>query len=548
MRVRELLVKALVGEGIDTIFALMGAANRNLMCDLGMPDRARVVQGRHEAAVVSMADGYARFNRQVGVALVSAGPGLTNTATALAVARSHRSPVLVLAGDVPMQDTNNPQCLDQLAFGRVLAGGAGKIACSDCWHIEWARAIATLREELPYVLSLPVDVQESLGPDVLPAEDMPTPTDEVVPGLAAAAGLLVGSGQVGIVAGAGAVDASDELCRLADRLGAVLTTTIRAAGLFAGHSMDAGVLGALGDGRALQALMRCDVILAVGTSLHRLAVPDLPEQVRIVRVDTDAVVAISAPPTHSVLETTVLHATTLLNEMLSDKPREEASPWIRRILTRRSPIDDRPWLDREDAVDPRHALADLAALLPNRRGVVIGGGHCAMTACQMITPTRHDEWTCASIDFGAIGQSLPIAIGACFARPDLRIFLITGDGDLMMSVAELDTAVRHQLALTVIVLNDNGFGQERHDLQTHGQPTCYADYRSPDFASLATALGARGHRIAGPNQLSDLEQALNPAQGVVVIDIQITPDYVNPSSRMLGAILAGKSTVLEYTN
>ncbi|WP_084526236.1 thiamine pyrophosphate-binding protein [Nocardia vaccinii] len=539
MKIRESLADAVVGEGVDTVFALMGGANRNLMCDLEQRN-ATVIQGRHEAAVVSMADGYARFSGRIGVATVTAGPGVTNTATALAVARSHRSPVLMLAGGVPLQDTGNPQYIDQLAFGRIVAGRAGEVVHPDVWPAEWARAVTVLRDGLPYLLSLPVDVQDSSGRAPVSSEKGCAASGEAVGDVTAAAGLLAEAAQVGIVAGAGAVAARDELRALADRLGAVLTTTVRTAGLFVGHPMDAGVVSALGDGRALRALARCDVILAVGTSLHRLAVPGLPEHIRIIRIDTDAVTVASASRTSAAIEMTAIRATTLLNESLSSLPARETSAAVRRIVSRQHRIDDRPWLDGEDSVDPRHALADLAAFLPDPRGVVIGGGHCSMTACQMIAPTRHDEWTCVSVDFGAIGQSLPVAMGACFARPDLRIFLITGDGDLMMSLAELDTAVRYGLDLTVIVLNDSGFGHERHDLREHRQPTDFADYGSPDFVSIASALGARGYRIEGPNQLPELKRALSPSRGVVLVDIRTTSDYLNPAASVLAGSWAAK--------
>ena len=107
---RETLVDALVDLGFDTVFALMGAANQDLICDLVERAGIRVIHGYHEGAVVSMADGYARFSGRSGCATVTAGPGLTNTATALAVAEHHRSPVLLLAGDIDVhqQDHQRP--------------------------------------------------------------------------------------------------------------------------------------------------------------------------------------------------------------------------------------------------------------------------------------------------------------------------------------------------------------------------------------------------------------------------------------------------------
>jgi acetolactate synthase I/II/III large subunit len=105
----------------------------------------------------------------------------------------------------------------------------------------------------------------------------------------------------------------------------------------------------------------------------------------------------------------------------------------------------------------------------------VGGGHAAIVASQLLPASSAADWACTSTDFAAIGQSLPIALGACFARPGRRVFLVTGDGDLMMGLSEFDTAVRYGLALTIVVLNDRAFGQQRHNLARRGLPLSYAE-------------------------------------------------------------------------
>ena len=121
----------------------------------------RVVYGRHEQGVVGMADGYARFTGRAAVATVTQGPGLTNTATSLVVARRRHSPVLLLAGEAPLGDLHNPQGFDQLAFGQLMAGQAARIQSVLSLDELLARALGTLRAGLPFMLSLPADVQRA---------------------------------------------------------------------------------------------------------------------------------------------------------------------------------------------------------------------------------------------------------------------------------------------------------------------------------------------------------------------------------------------------
>src|SRR5476649_986543 len=128
MKVFQAVSDAIKSEGVGVAFALMGDANQNLIVDLAERHGIQIVNFRHEQNAVAAADGYARFSDgKLGVALVTAGPGLTNTATSLAAARAHRSPVLVLAGAASVGELHNPQRFDQLAFSQLLAGAGAML-------------------------------------------------------------------------------------------------------------------------------------------------------------------------------------------------------------------------------------------------------------------------------------------------------------------------------------------------------------------------------------------------------------------------------------
>ena len=543
--VREAVAEALRAEGVEILFALMGDGNLELIsaaADLGL----EVVLGRHEQGVVAMADGYARFSGRRAVATVTQGPGVTNAATSLAAARRHPSPVLLLAGDVPLGDLHNPQRFEQAAFAALTAGAGSRLESPRWLRDTLALAFATTGAGGPFVLSLPTDVQSarvsadwSYQPgDATGFRSRPGQED-----IDAAARLLLGAAQPAVLAGRGAVDsdtsdAGGELAELARLLGAPLLTTLLANGLFAGDPLDAGVLGGLGDGRALRLMQDVDVLLAAGASLNQWTTHfgSATEGKTIIRIDSDpGVLAAQAGAGHIALRGDVGTTARALVEAIRPRRSEHHQPSVGVAGTLASPRrrDPSPYLDTATAIDPRHVLDELDRLLPgDDRRIVIGGGHSGHVACFTIAASSPRDWTCTSIDFGAIGQGLAVAVGACFARPGRRVVHVTGDGDFMMGIAELDTAIRYSLPLTILVLNDQAFGQERHNLSRDRLPVGFAEYASPDLAALADAYGAVGYRITNAEQIGTLPAAVDDGvAGVVIVDVRINGEYLNPVSR-----------------
>jgi thiamine pyrophosphate-dependent acetolactate synthase large subunit-like protein len=540
MKLREALADALVAEDVQLLFALMGDANLELICDVAERCGVPVVFGRHEQGVVGMADGYARSSGQPGVATVTQGPGLTNAATSLVVAARRRSPVLLLAGDAPVGDLHNAQLFDQASFGHLTAGYGARIDAAAAFEELLAEAFRTVRSDSPFVLNLPTDIQNAeLASDwryepryatSQPVLADPTLVDIVATTLADARRPAVLAGRGAVASGAGPA-----LCELSELLAAPLLTTLLANGLFDGAPLNAGVCGGLGDGRALRALEHCDVIVAVGASLNQWTTHfgSATTGRKLIQIDADPAAFSGQARPDVTLQGDAKATAIALTDRLRDRltATHLVDPALALILDSAEPRDPSPYLDTDHSLDPRHFLDELDRALPPERSVVIGGGHCAQVACFTIRASAPEDWTCTSIDFGALGQGLPVAVGACFARPDKRVAHITGDGDLMMGISELDTAIRYSLPLTIFVLNDQAMGQERHNLVHMNLPTRYASYVSPDFAELASAMGAAGYRIESTDGLAQINQALEGRDGVVVVDVRINGEYLNPVSR-----------------
>jgi thiamine pyrophosphate-dependent acetolactate synthase large subunit-like protein len=193
----------------------------------------------------------------------------------------------------------------------------------------------------------------------------------------------------------------------------------------------------------------------------------------------------------------------------------------------------------DNSIDPRQAVREFDRLLPDKRLVVAAGAHGGYLICQLLRIKCPHDWN-YTIDFGALGQGLATAIGAAFARPGERVYHLTCDGEFMMNLSDFHTAVLYRLPLTIVVLNDQGFGQERHDLEHKDLPTSYAMQASPDFSKLAEGFGARGFRFDTPESLSSLGAALKIAEafkGPTVFDIRINGAYESPVSQEIAKAL-----------
>jgi acetolactate synthase-1/2/3 large subunit len=210
VKVFQAISHALKSENVQLAFALMGDANQNLIVDLAERHGVQIVNFRHEQNAVAAADGYARFSdEKLGVAIVTMGPGLTNTATSLATAKAHRSPVLVLAGAASLGELRNPQRFDQLSFSQLLAGAGGMLESPNSLAIRLDQALGHVRRHLgPFVLNLPGNIQNADTPkdwSYQPGYGGYQPSLPAGGTLDAATRILAGARSPAVLAGRGAV-------------------------------------------------------------------------------------------------------------------------------------------------------------------------------------------------------------------------------------------------------------------------------------------------------------------------------------------------------
>ena len=520
MKVHDAIVDALLGEGVDTVFGLLGGGIGHLV-DAAVKRGIRFVTVRHEQAAVGAADGYSRVCGRIGVAVLSYGPGLANAATPMVVARKAHSKVLVITSAIGDSERFTMHLFDQEPYLRSTIG-----------TFVTPRWPASIQHDLTEVFSLlardsgPVALNLNhhlLGQEVpedwkyVPIRDewgsqrvQPDPQR-----VTAVVDLIAEARRPLILAGRGAVlsGALPDLIELADQTGAALSTTLLAKNWFDGHPANLGITGGFGDKHAQLVMRDSDLVLAFGARISRYTAHwgTMFEKARIVRVDSRPDSAPDMTPVDiSIWADAKATARALLAELSLPKAR---TPWtVDHVVTGDGRGEETTWardygLVREAAatqagsgVDVRRAIDLLGRRLPTARGVVIdAGNHLGVPAAHFSVADPLDL-ICAW-EFGAIGGGLGLAIGAATARPERPTVAFLGDGCLMLGLSDLDTVSRYRLPMLIVVQDDGGFRSERNSYNAIGLEPTLADYVNPDLAAVARSLGLNAYSAANDAEL-----------------------------------------------
>src|SRR5215210_8562371 len=293
MRVSEAIGRTLAERGVEVCFGLAGSGNFAVLNALHSAGVA-FYSARHECGAVAMADGYARASGKIAVASVHQGPGFTNTITGLTEAAKCRTPLLVLAADMPPSTLWSNFKIEQGILAETVGAVTERVGDPETAAADAARALRRARiERRPVVLNIPIDLPEKLCPDGLPALpdgpalQPPQPSERSV---AEVADLLEASSRPVVVAGRGAALAGgrEALEALGERVGALLTTSAVGNGLFAGNPYSLGIAGGFSSPLAVELLARADAVLAFGASLNRWTTRHrrlFPSDARVVQAD-----------------------------------------------------------------------------------------------------------------------------------------------------------------------------------------------------------------------------------------------------------------------
>jgi acetolactate synthase-1/2/3 large subunit len=537
----QIIIECLKKEGVDTLFNYPGGVVLPLFDELqDAPFHQFLV--RHEQAAVHAADGYARATGKVGVAVVTSGPGATNTVTGIATAFMDSIPLIILTGQVSTPLIGND------AFQEVDIIGITRPCTKHNYLVKDVKDLAkTLKEAFylarsgrpgPILVDLPKDVlvnpTEFKYPEKISIRGY-QPTYEGHPGqIQRAVNLIMKSKRPILYAGGGIIssNASKELTLLAERLGIPVTMTLMGLGGFPGnHSLSLGMLGMHGTYRANMAVMESDLLIAVGARFDDRVTGKLESfapQARIIHIDIDPT---SISKNVRVDLPIVGDCKRVLSKILSFLGGEETDSFKGSLDKWHQQIEQ--WkathnmnYQQGEMIKPQYVVEKIFELTNGEAIITTEVGQNQMWAAQYYQFIK-PRTLLTSGGLGTMGYGFPAAIGAQAAFPNKLIIDIAGDGSFQMNSQELATAVQYQLPVKVAILNNGYLGMIRQWQEFfYGKRYASSSLEgiSPDFVKLAEAYGAVGLKATKPDEvIPTLKKAFSISKPVI-IDFVVDPE------------------------
>jgi len=530
----EAIAMSLKDQGVTTLFGLIGDANL-YMVDCYIRDfGGRYIAATGENAAALMALGHAAVTNDVGVATITHGPALTNTITALVEGVKGEMPMVLLAGDTDKVDKEHGQNVPQREF--VIAAGAG---------FEEIRSTATIAEDIneafrrarverrPIVLNVPAmfqweDVEKPVTRPYAINRGCVAPTGTELENVVA---IIASAKRPIIIGGRGMIGdgAPEAVVRLANRIGAVLATTLKGKGLFHGEPSNVGIFGSLSFNDAAEAISMSDCVIAFGASLNRFTTVGkrLLQGKRVIQINHD--MSQSGRFAHPDA-TLVGHPGRAADRIVAllDEAEIPASGFAEEFAQVRAGLQAPP-PDHSTAHGTVHmstAMHRLEKELPTDRILVTDGGRFLSEVWREISVSTPGSFVFTN-NFGAIGLGLAQAIGASAAANGRTTLLVSGDGGFMLSGAtEFNTAVREKMDLVVVICNDRGYGAEFIQFRNKEMDPAISLFDWPDFAPVAEAMGGYGVTVRSEADLDNAAEMIRSKQRPLLIDLKMDPDRI----------------------
>jgi len=557
LRGAEILIKALQAENVKYVWGYPGGAVLHIYDAFYKQDTIQHVLVRHEQAAVHAADGYARATGDVGVALVTSGPGVTNAVTGIATAYMDSIPMVIITGQVPTAAIG----LD--AFQECDTVGITRLIVKHNFLIKDVREVADVMKKAfhiartgrpgPVVVDVPKDISFKMTPyHGYPKSVEMRSYNPVRKGhggqIRKALQLLLTAKRPYIYTGGGVLlsNASAELRSLVDMLGYPVTNTLMGLGAYpASDKKFLGMLGMHGTVEANNAMQNCDVLLAVGARFDDRVIGNpkhfAQNERKIIHIDIDPSsiskrVKVDIPIVGDVKD--------VLSEMLA--------------MIRESPLRPDPdalgawwdtieqWRGRDclkfdmgngDVIKPQHVIQTLWGMTKDTETYITSDvGQHQMWAAQYYRFDEPRRWI-NSGGLGTMGVGIPYAMGIKLAKPEAEVFCITGEGSVQMCIQELSTCLQYNTPIKIVSLNNRYLGMVRQWQEFDYEGRYSHSYMDalPNFVKLAEAYGHVGMLIEKPG---DVEGALREARKLK--DRTVFMDFrTDPTENVFPMVKAG---------
>ena len=550
----EIFVRCLRDEGVEYVFGYPGGASLHIYDALYKQDAVKHILTRHEQGAAHAADGYARSSGKPGVALVTSGPGVTNTVTGIATAYMDSIPIVVFSGQVATSLIGNDafQEVDAVGITRpcvkhnFLVKDVKDLAAT----IKKAFYIATTGRPGPVLVDIPKDVTACKTEYHYPKEIALRSYAPVTKGhsgqIRKAVDLIVQAKRPMVYTGGGVIlgEGSKPLTELVRLLGYPCTNTLMGLGGFpATDPLFVGMLGMHGTYEANMAMHECDVLVAIGARFDDRVTGDLAKfcpHARTVHVDIDpASISKNVPVEIPIVGSVAAVLKEMIKLVKDSKTRVDKAAlqaWWKQIDEWRS-LGCLKYEHSDKVIKPQAVIEKLHELTAGGAFITSDVGQHQMWTAQFYKFDKPRRWI-NSGGLGTMGFGLPAAIGAQFAHPGETVVCVTGEASIQMCIQELSTCKQYSLPIKIVNLNNRYMGMVRQWQEFFSDRRYSHSYMDalPDFIKLAESYGHVGMQIDKP---ADVEGALKEA--LKLKDRLVFMDFItDQTENVYPMIAAGK--------
>lgn len=528
----QIVIECLKEQGVDTVFGYPGGAILNVYDELYKHKKEiKHVLTSHEQGASHAADGYARSTGKVGVCLATSGPGATNLVTGIATAYMDSVPMVAitcnvgvsLLGKDSFQEIDIVGITTPITKHNFIVKDIDKLADT----IRRAFKIAQTGRPGPVLVDIPKDVTASKTEfQAIKVEPIPRLCKDITEeDLQTAVEMIQNAKKPYIFVGGGAVisGASPELMEFVEKVQAPVTDSLMGKGAFDGnHKLYTGMLGMHGTKASNYGVSECDLLIAIGVRFSDRVIGNAKKfasNAKILQFDIDPVEVNKNIITDAHVIGDVKEILTRLNERIKQQNHDD---WIAKVLEYKEKY---PLTYHHEGLSGPYVIEEIYKATKGEAIMVTEVGQHQMWAAQFYKYSK-PRTLLTSGGLGTMGYGLGAAIGAQIANPDKQVVNIAGDGCFRMNMNEIATAVRQQIPLIQVVINNHVLGMVRQwqDLfyEQHYSETVLND--SVDFVKLAEAMGATGYRATTQEEFNEAFQKALASKTPVLIDCIIDSD------------------------
>ena len=530
----EALMRSLEHEGIKTIFGYPGGAIMPVFDALyDHRDKLNHILVRHEQGAAHAAQGFARVSGEVGVCLVTSGPGATNTITGVADAMIDSTSIVVIAGQVgaSLLGTDAFQEVDLVGITQPISKWSYQIRRAEdvAWAVSRAFYIARSGRPGPVVLDFAKNAQQELTEyepvdvDFIRSYD---PDPETDPKAVAEAVALINEARKPLVLVGQGVElgnAQEELRAFVEKADLPCGCTLLGlSALPSDHRLNKGMLGMHGNLGPNVKTNECDVLIAVGMRFDDRVTGKLEtyaRQAKVIHLDVDPSeisknVAVDVPILGNCKRTLAL-LTELIQAQRHTEWIESFRPYEEKEYTQ---VIDREIHPKEGPLNMGEVVRKVSEATRNEAILVTDVGQNQMMACRYFKFTKNRS-VVTSGGMGTMGFGLPAAIGAAFGRPDRTVCVFMGDGGLQMTMQELGTVMEQKAPVKIILLNNNYLGNVRQwQAMFFNRRYSFTPMMNPDYMQIASAYGIPSRRVAERGELEEAIREMLDTDGPFLLE------------------------------